>query len=62
MLEDIRENYNDFSKPLTDEQDKALRIKNYILMAKIFKRRQDRGEKLDATELWILDEFYKYGE
>lgn len=62
VLEDIRENYNDFSQPLTDEQDKALRIKNYILMAKIFKRRQDRGEKLDATELWILDEFYKYGE
>lgn len=62
VMEDIRENYNDFSQPLTDEQAYAIDVKNYILMAKIFKRRQDRGEKLDATEIWVLDEFYKYNE
>lgn len=62
VMEDIRENYNDPSQPLTDEQAYAIDVKNYILMAKIFKRRQDRGEKLDATEIWVLDEFYKYNE
>lgn len=62
VMQDIIENHNDVNQPFTDDQVKAMNIKNYITIANIFKRRQDRGEKLDATELWILDEFYKYGE
>ena len=61
-MQDIIDNYNDFSQPLTEEQVKAIRIKNLIIMADMYKSRQDQGEKLKPRELWILDEFYEYGK
>ena len=62
VMQDIIDNYNDFSQPLTEEQVKAIRIKNLIIMADMYKSRQDQGEKLKPRELWILDEFYEYGK
>ena len=62
VMQDIIDNYNDFSQPLTEEQEKAIRIKNLIFMAGEFKSRQDQGEKLSPQELWVVDEFYEYGK
>ena len=62
VMQDIIENYNDFSQELTEEQLLAVQIRNRIHVAEILKERQDRGEQLDAIDLWVLDEFYKYDE
>ena len=62
VMQDIIDNYNDFSQPLTEEQVKAIRIKNLIIMADMYKSRQDQGEKLSPRELWVVDEFYEYGK
>ena len=61
-MQDIIENYNDYSQELTEEQLLAVQIRNRIHVAEILKERQDRGEQLDAIDLWVLDEFYKYDE
>ena len=62
VLQDITDNYNDFSQPLTEEQRRALEIQDYIRMAYIYKERRDRGEKLKGEELWVIDEYYNYEE
>lgn len=61
-MQDIEENYNDLSQPFTEDQIKALDIQNYIVLANIYKEQEDRGIKLDPTELWIVDEFYGFDD
>lgn len=60
VMQDIIENHNDVNQPFTDDQIKALKIKNCIHMAGIYKRRQENGEKLKPKELWILEKFYGF--
>ena len=62
VMQDIVENYNDLSQPFAEDQIKALDIQNYIVLANIYKEQEDRGIKLDPTELWIVDEFYGFDD
>lgn len=56
-MKDIVENYNDFSQPFAKEQEQALIIQNFIYIAN--ETKQDKGMKLEPSEYWLIDEFYR---
>lgn len=60
VLRDIEENYNDFSKPFTEKQRRAVQLNGFIRIAEIYKERQDQGEEMDAMELWMIEEYYDF--
>lgn len=57
VMQDIIENYNDPTKPLTEEQIKAIDMKSAISLAELYRERQKRGEKLTADEIWMIEEY-----
>ena len=58
VMQDIIDNYNDQNQPLTEDQITALTIQNGIQMADIYKRQQKKGKKLEAEQIWMIDEYY----
>ena len=57
VMQDIVDNYNDLSQELTEDQVKALRINNSAYLAKKWKEKGERGEKLTSHEIWTIEEY-----
>ena len=57
VMQDIIENYNDFSQPPTQEQVKAVRMKELAFLAGMYRERQAEGQSLEPDEIWILEEY-----
>lgn len=57
VMQDIIENYNDPTQPLTEEQIKAIDMKSAVSLAELYRERQKRGEKLTADEIWMIEEY-----
>lgn len=58
VMQDIIDNYNDFTQPVTDEQAKAIDIKSCIYLAEMYVERKKEGKKLKPNEIWLIDEYY----
>ncbi len=57
IMQDIMENYNDFSQPPTEEQVKAVSMKELAVLAGVYKERQAKGQSLEPEEIWVLEEY-----
>lgn len=57
VMNDIIENYNDFSQEFTEEQKRALRQQNLYYMANEFKRELEEGKSLSEYEMKIMREY-----
>lgn len=58
VLQEITDNYNDLTQPLTEEQLKALRIQDYVRLSEYYKGILDEGAKLDSYTIWMIAEYY----
>ena len=58
VIQDIIDNYNDPTQPMTKDQEKALIIQNGIYVAELYKEFQEKGKRLNADQIWMIDEYY----
>ena len=57
VMQDIIDNYNDVTQPLTSDQKKALDMQCFIKVAKIYKNSQHQGRKLESSDIWLIEEY-----
>ena len=57
VMQDIIDNYNDFTQPFTEDQIKALIIQNGIKRAEIYREIQARGIQLQSDQIWTIEEY-----
>ena len=62
IMQDIRENYNDVTQPLTEEQARAVQIQNYLILGEYYKGVMENGIDLNSNikseAIWMIDEYY----
>ena len=56
-MQDMIENYNDFSQEPTEDQVKAVQIDTFASLAKLYKEQKEEGLELSARKIWMIEEY-----
>lgn len=57
VMQDMIENYNDFSQEPTEDQVKAVQIDTFASLAKLYKEQKEEGLELSARKIWMIEEY-----